>query len=123
MQLNHEISAVEHIEIARFRQKNSGNRSTIDLDWARCYDLRVRLELHINQHLRCVLRQIVFLAILGLGGLFPLYAQSQKPDLPDPVKFVSKFDVVANVVYSVFNDMDYKIEVDDRKGGRIATRP
>jgi hypothetical protein len=69
------------------------------------------------------LGQIALLVTLVLGGVFPLQAQSQKPNLPDPIKFVNKFDVVANVVYSVLNDMDYKIEVDDRKGGRIATRP
>jgi len=123
MQLNHDTTAVVPVENWKARQSIQGNRSTIDLDCGRCYDLRVRLELHISQHLRCVLRSIAFLAILGLGGVYPLHAQSQKPNLPDPVKFVNKFDVVANVVYSVLNDMDYKIEVDDRKGGRIATRP
>jgi hypothetical protein len=43
--------------------------------------------------------------------------------LPDPVKFINKYDIVANVVYSVFEDMDFRIELDDRKGGRIVTRP
>jgi hypothetical protein len=123
MQLNHAKLADTHVDNAGLSQNKSGNRSTIDLDRTRCYDLRVRLELHTHQHLRCVLRQIAFLSILGIGIVFPLHAQSQKPSLPDPVKFVNKFDVVANVVYSVLGDMDYKIEVDDRKGGRIATRP
>lgn len=39
------------------------------------------------------------------------------------MKFIYKYDRVANVVYSVLNDSGYKIELDDRKGGRIVTRP
>ena len=61
--------------------------------------------------------------VFGLIALFPLNAQSQKPNLPDPIKFVNKFETVANVVHSVFEDMGFKIELEDRKGGRIATRP
>jgi hypothetical protein len=89
----------------------------------RCYDLRVRLELHITQHLRCLLRRAVWLSLFGLGGVFSIYAQTQKPDLPDPVKFVNKFETVANVVHAVLEDMGYKIEMEDRQGGRITTRP
>lgn len=54
---------------------------------------------------------------------FPSHAQSQRPNLPDPIKFVNSYEAVANVVYAVFSDMDYQIELDDRKGGRITTRP
>jgi hypothetical protein len=61
--------------------------------------------------------------LFGLSGVFSLSAQSQKPSLPDPVKFVNKSDIVANVVRSVFDDMGFKIEVEDRKGGRVTTRP
>jgi hypothetical protein len=53
----------------------------------------------------------------------PLIAQAQKPDLPDPIKFIYKYDRVANMVYAVLDDMGYKIELDDRKGGKIVTRP
>jgi len=64
------------------------------------------------------------MAILGLSCTFSLRAQqSQKPDLPDPVKYVSKSEIVANVVRSVFDDMGYKIELEDRRGGRLTTRP
>ena len=55
--------------------------------------------------------------------MFPVHPQTQKPDLPDPVKFVNKFDTVANVVHAVLEDMGFKIEMEDRKGGRITTRP
>jgi hypothetical protein len=61
--------------------------------------------------------------LFGLAGVFSLGAQSQKPNLPDPVKFLNKPEIVANVVRSVFDDMGLKIEVEDRKGGRITTRP
>ncbi len=62
------------------------------------------------------------LLLCGLGTVM-LYAQTQKPNLPDPVKFVNKIDIVANVVRDVFEDMDLKIELEDRKGGIITTRP
>jgi hypothetical protein len=52
-----------------------------------------------------------------------LAAQTKKPSLPDPVKFVDKLDKVANVVRAVYSDMNLRIELDDRKSGRIATRP
>ena len=80
------------------------------------------LELPIIQHLRFLLATppvlVLCLSCLASASL----AQSQRPNLPDPVKFVNKFEVVANVVYAVFEEMDYKIELDDRKGGKITTR-
>ncbi len=97
--------------------------SPIDLDWTRCYDLPVRLELQITQHVRCILRGAAFAALLGLSSASLLNAQSQKPNLPDPVKFMNKFDTVLRVVHSVLEDMGLKIERDDRAAGRIVTRP
>jgi hypothetical protein len=93
------------------------------LDPGRCYDLRVRLELQINQYLRYVVRAAVAALFLFVGIAGPLHAQTQKPNLPDPVKFVNKLDIVANVVHAVFDDMGFQIELEDRKNGRIATRP
>ena len=49
-------------------------------------------------------------------------AQDQKANLPDPIKFPNKFDVVMNAAREVLRD-SYDIELDDRKGGRITTRP
>jgi len=49
-------------------------------------------------------------------------AQQQKPDLPDPVKFINKFDMVANAVRAALKEQ-YDIELDDRKTGLITTRP
>jgi len=83
----------------------------------------VILELPITQYLRSISTTPAVL-LLGLFCLVsPSHAQSQKPNLPDPIKFVNKFETVANVVYAVLEEMDYQIELDDRKGGRIVTRP
>jgi len=49
--------------------------------------------------------------------------QTPKPSLPDPVKFLNKYEVVFNVVRSVLLDAGYNIELEDRKGGRILTKP
>ncbi len=49
--------------------------------------------------------------------------QTAKPSLPDPVKFLNKYEVVFNVVRSVLLDAEYNIELEDRKGGRIVTKP
>jgi hypothetical protein len=70
---------------------------------------------------------LVAAAFAGLFACFilptSLSAQSQKPSLPDPVKFINKFDIVWNVVRAIFSDMGYNIELEDKKGGRITTRP
>jgi hypothetical protein len=52
-----------------------------------------------------------------------LAAQTPKPDLPDPVKFVNKFEIVWNVVRATLNEMDYQIELEDRQAGKITTKP
>lgn len=53
----------------------------------------------------------------------PLAAQTPKPALPDPVKFVTKFDIAWNVVRAVLDGMEHPIELEDKKGGRIVTKP
>jgi hypothetical protein len=83
----------------------------------------MRLELPIAQYLRSNSVQLFLLVLLGICWGSHLHAQSQKPNLPDPIKFVNKYDNVANVVRAVFEDMDFRIELDDRRGGRIVTRP
>ena len=83
----------------------------------------MRLDLPFAQQLRNILRYCALPLCLGIAGAFPLRAQTQKPDLPDPIKFVNKFEVVANVARAVLDDMGFAIELEDRKGGRIVTRP
>jgi len=95
----------------------------IDLVRGRCYDLAVSLELSGNQRLRCIVRAASLVLLLGFTAAVPLNAQTQKPNLPNPIKFINKFDVVANAVREVLESMDYKIEIEDRKAGRIVTRP
>jgi hypothetical protein len=89
----------------------------------RCYDLAVSLELSGIQHLRFIARAASRVLLLGFIATIPLNAQTQKPNLPNPIKFINKFDVVANAVHEVLESMDYKIEIEDRKAGRITTRP
>jgi hypothetical protein len=61
--------------------------------------------------------------LLAFCAAVSVNAQTQKPNLPNPIKFINKFDVVANVVREVLQNMDYKIEVEDRKAGRLVTKP
>ena len=49
--------------------------------------------------------------------------QTQKASLPDPIKYVNKSDIVWNVVRAVLTEMGFGIELEDRKGGRILTKP
>jgi hypothetical protein len=49
--------------------------------------------------------------------------QTPKPSQPDPVKFLNKYEVVFNVVRSVLLDAGYNIQLEDRKGGSIVTKP
>ena len=67
-------------------------------------------------------RLVLLLAFFPCLSL-PLRAQTQKPSLPDPVKFVNKFDIVWNVVRAVLDDMGYSTELEDKKAGRITTKP
>lgn len=57
----------------------------------------------------------------------PLRAQpqpNQKPSLPDPVKFINKYDIVWNVVHwALTENMGLGIELEDKRGGRIVTKP
>jgi hypothetical protein len=72
----------------------------------------------------------LFINIIGHGSPAVLFlscfvciavAQTQKPNLPDPVKFSNKFDMVANAVRATLKE-SYDIELDDRSAGRITTR-
>jgi hypothetical protein len=83
----------------------------------------VNLELSFNQHLRNILTRCMLWALWGGLFVFPLSAQEHKVNVPDPIKFINKFDIVANVVHAVLDDMGFSIELDDRKTGKIVTRP
>ncbi len=97
--------------------------ANIDLAMCRCYDHAVNPKLSAIQYVRCRAGLAVLALLLMFGAAIPLKAQPQKPNLPDPIKFISKFDIVANVVRSVFESMGYKIELEDRESGRIITKP
>jgi hypothetical protein len=80
-------------------------------------------ESQFNQHFRNISWHRALLLLWGVLAAFPLYAQTQKPNIPDPLKFINKFDIVANVVRAVLDDMGFDIELEDRKGGHITTKP
>jgi hypothetical protein len=54
----------------------------------------------------------------------PLRSQTQKPSLPDPIKFINRYDIVWNVVHwALTENMGFGIELEDKRGGRIVTKP
>jgi len=59
----------------------------------------------------------------GLLLALPGQAQTMKPNLPNPVKFVAKYDMVWNVAKSILIDMGYTLQLEDRKGGKMTTKP
>lgn len=68
-------------------------------------------------------RRITSFFLIAFLQTVPLLAQTPKPSLPDPVKFVNKVDIVWNVVRSVLTQMEFSIELEDRRAGRIVTKP
>ncbi|MDI9612718.1 MAG: hypothetical protein QM330_06590 [Acidobacteriota bacterium] len=76
-----------------------------------------------NQQVRKIWRCPLPTLLLLLCLAPPLAAQPERPSLPDPVKFMNTFDQVANMTRAVLEDMGYAIERDDRKEGKITTRP
>ncbi len=80
-------------------------------------------KLLISQHLKVPFKVLLLSSVLTCMAAPTLRADTQKPSLPDPVKFVNKFDIVWNVVRAVLDDMGYAIELEDKKAGRITTKP
>ncbi len=74
-------------------------------------------------HLKDVASYACAVLLIVCSLVTPLRAQSQKPNLPDPVKYVNKFDIVWNVVKAVLDDMGFSIELEDKKAGRLVTKP
>ncbi len=81
------------------------------------------LKLLIFQYFKVPCRVLLSSLVLAIIAIPSLRAETQKPSLPDPAKFVNKFDIVWNVVRSVLDDMGYATELEDKKAGRITTRP
>jgi hypothetical protein len=88
-----------------------------------CYDSGVRGKPVIYQYVKVtgsILLALVFtVAILETSAGIQL----PKPSLPDPVKFLTKRDIVMRASRSVFEQLGYKIELEDPSGGRLVTRP
>ena len=74
-------------------------------------------EIILNIFKRSALIMVFAACLLGASP-----AQEEKADLPDPVKFRYKYDMVINAVRAVLKD-SYEIELEDSKAGIITTRP
>lgn len=83
----------------------------------------MRRELSAAQYVSRMLYRVA--AALSSAALTAslLAAQTPKRDLPDSIKFVNKFEIVWNVVRGTLNEMDYRIDLEDRQGGKITTKP
>ncbi len=53
----------------------------------------------------------------------PVRAQTEKPSLPDPIKFFNKRDMVMRATRAVFEQLGYKIELEDMQAGKLVSRP
>ncbi len=76
-----------------------------------------------SQYLKSGAAFVTGVAVLVVLAAQAASGQTAKPSLPDPVKFLNKYEVVFNVVRSVLLDGGYNVELEDRKGGRIVTKP
>ena len=85
----------------------------------------VALKSLIYQYFRVPSMVLLTCCLAGLA-LFagPMRSEPQKPSLPDPIKFINKYDMVWNVAHWVVaENMNLAIELEDKRGGRIVTRP
>jgi hypothetical protein len=80
-------------------------------------------KLLISQYFKVLCVITISCLVLLCAAVSPIQAQTQKTSLPDPVKYVNKFDIVWNVVRAVIDEMGYATELEDKKAGRITTRP
>jgi hypothetical protein len=87
-----------------------------------CYDFAMSAKVQISQCFKVSCRSLYILLLL-LATASQSYSQSAKPSLPDPVKFMNKFDIVWNVARAVLDEMGYATELADKKAGRIVSKP
>jgi hypothetical protein len=67
--------------------------------------------------------QVNFQTNTPCGFLSSLWFWSRKSSTKHPVKFLNKYEIVFNVVRSVLLDSGYNVELEDRKGGKVITKP
>jgi hypothetical protein len=95
----------------------------VDLTAERWYDSAVPGKSLDYQHLKVHAALAAVLAF-GLSVLCSaLSAQTPKPSLPDPLKFLDKRDLVMRASRAVLEQLGYQIELEDQPGGRLVTRP
>jgi hypothetical protein len=112
-------------ERATFADTGIPGIGAVDLRPGAMIAFRRGLKLHNIQQFNAFATRLsqVLIVVLGMALAASAQTGTQKPSLPDPVKFVNKFDIVWNVVRAVFDSMGYATELEDRKAGRITTRP
>jgi hypothetical protein len=77
----------------------------------------------IIQHVK-VIRFLLLGLLLGTVPLTHLASgQMQKPNLPDPIKFLGKRENVMRASRAVLEQLGYQIELEDMQGGHFVTRP
>lgn len=77
----------------------------------------------IFQHVK-VIRYLLIGLLLGTVPLSYLAnGQMQKPNLPDPIKFLNKRENVMRASRAVLEQLGYVIELEDMQGGHLVTRP
>ncbi len=83
----------------------------------------MQAKLLIFQHVKVFwTTQVAILSVL-LALASSAFAQTQKPSLPDPIKFINKRDMVMRASRAVLEELGYRIELEDQKNGKLVTRP
>ena len=80
-------------------------------------------KVQISQYFKVSFAFLIYILLADISIALPAQGEVTKPSLPDPVKFINKYDIVWNVVHAVLVDMGYDIELEDKKGGTIKTKP
>jgi len=94
-----------------------------DLQYWRCYDLLMDQKFLQNRWFGEPSKSFVIMPLFFMLLAIPTAAQTSKPNLPNPVKFVCKIDIAWNVARSVLDDMGYILQLEDRQGGKLITKP
>src|SRR5665647_1861506 len=82
----------------------------------------MRAKLLIYQYVKVLHPFRVLVIFIAAAFALPALAQMQKASLPDPVKFLNRREMVMRGSRAVIEQLGYKIELDDPKGGRLVTR-
>jgi hypothetical protein len=77
----------------------------------------------IFQHFKLAFCLEAAFLLLAIPLVASAVDQQPRPSLPDPVKFLNRREMVMRMSRAVLEQLGYRIELDDPKGGRLVTRP